>query len=328
MSVQHRTLVSVLLFKASWVLLVIWQNQALFAAVLLQLCSVLINPQQKRILTGVLPLALAGFLLEQVAVLYGVISLNNASTLYWLGMLWFSFVLALTHGLGFLARLPVWGQVVIGACLGPIAYVAANKLGAVGFGLPVYRSLLILSIGWAAFLPLALRMLRQDMRLQSAIGQQLCVVILALFTLRAEAEQSLLGQGSLSFLFMPIYDAWLYGASASDVYPPRGNFSFKLEYHRKISADALLSETLRQWQKQQIAVKPHWQESLGAILPDVQAGDTLELVVDHSKLALLKHNGNVVGTIEDNELLTAFTGIWLAENTTRPQLRSALLGTQ
>jgi hypothetical protein len=319
---------SVLLFKFSWLLLVLQQDSALMPVLFLQLVGILFNPQFNRKYLGILLVAITGFLLEQGAVATGVIHILTTDSLLWLVLLWFAFVHALTHGLQFLARLPAWGQMLAGALLGPLAYIAASALGALEFGLSAPVALSVLAIGWALFLPLATRLLRAQLLLPLTTTRQACALLLVLLATQADAGLPRLGQGTLKFLFMPIYDAALFAESADSVYPPRGPFELQLVYRRAFSAEAIINETLKQWQARQVAVQPGWQDTLAALIPAVEPGDALTLAVDGNLHARLVHNGRTIGTIDDPDLLTAFAGIWLAPDTTRPELRTALLGAE
>lgn len=71
----------------------------------------------------------------------------------WIGAIWAAFALTLNHSLSFLAgRAGI--TAVLGAVGGPLAYLAAARLGAVQFELPLSWALLALSAAWAAALPL------------------------------------------------------------------------------------------------------------------------------------------------------------------------------
>jgi hypothetical protein len=322
---KHRAIASLLLFKVSWLLLVLMNNSALMPVVLIQIVSLVINPHFNRKYPVILTLATAGFLLEQGAAAVGIITISCADTLPWLALLWFSFVLALSHGLDFLGKLPLWGQVLAGGLLGPLAYAAASRLGALSFGSSLPASLLLLSAGWALFLPIAMAMLRPDRQMAGTTLRQTGALLLWLLAGKADAGQ-LVGQGTLNFLLIPVYDASLTAKSVDLVYPPQSAFNLKLVYRRAFSAPMIVAETLRQWQAQQVSVRPGWEKALESLIPDINAGDTLELSVDEHLNATLLHNGISLGTIDDRELLEAFVGIWLAPNTTRPKLRNQLLG--
>lgn len=72
-----------------------------------------------------------------------------------------------------------------------------------------------------------------------------------------------------------------------------------------------------------------WQAALAALLPNIRRGDRLTGFNDPGSGARFVHNGKPVGAIEDPQFARLFFSIWLAETTSEPALRRALLaGTQ
>lgn len=66
---------------------------------------------------------------------------------YWLITLWFCFASTICHSLKFLQNSALL-QVLMGALIAPFSYLAASKLQAVSFGLPLVNTLVILSLIW------------------------------------------------------------------------------------------------------------------------------------------------------------------------------------
>ncbi len=66
----------------------------------------------------------------------------------WLITLWFCFASTICHSLKFLQKSKLF-QVLVGALLAPISYIAGNELNAVSFGLTVTNTFVILSILWS-----------------------------------------------------------------------------------------------------------------------------------------------------------------------------------
>lgn len=61
------------------------------------------------------------------------------------------------------------------------------------------------------------------------------------------------------------------------------------------------------------------------LFPDVKSGDSITGVNQPGKGALFLSNGRVLGEISDPEFARLFFGIWLAPQTSEPQLRRNLL---
>jgi hypothetical protein len=71
----------------------------------------------------------------------------------WLFMLWVNFSLALNESLKWLQTHLVWAA-LLGSLFGPLAYAAAQRLGAVEIARPVSGRLFLVSVGWFVAMPL------------------------------------------------------------------------------------------------------------------------------------------------------------------------------
>ena len=71
----------------------------------------------------------------------------------WLFMLWVNFALALNESLKWLQTHLFWAA-ILGSVFGPLAYAAAQRLGAVEIAPPVSGRLFLVSIGWFVAMPL------------------------------------------------------------------------------------------------------------------------------------------------------------------------------
>jgi hypothetical protein len=139
----------------------------------------------------------------------------------------------------------------------------------------------------------------------------------------------MVGQARLSVMFWPVYDSRLYS--------PDGNYSEKtrplrleIQYLRDVEAQDLVANTRKEWQhlgmgdvKQQ-----QWLAALERLWPDVGENDVLALVVDEQDRSTFLLNGKALGTIDDPAFGGDFLAIWLSPETSRPDLRLALLGGQ
>jgi hypothetical protein len=324
-------LLNLLLFKLSWLLLVLGQQAGLPWALALQGLSLALHPALRAALLPALAVALAGLAIDKLCQVTGLFIFPQDRFPGWLVILWLTFAFALPQGLGFLRKLRLPVLAGVGLLLGPLSYGIGQRLGAVEFGLPLLQAVTILGAIWALVLPLALHADRLYLKPAAAMlvlllpGLAASPDAVAGESLQQKATH-LVGEASLSWFFRPIYDARLYAHTKDFRYPPDGDFTFMLEYKLDLKQQQIVKETLRQWEQQQVAVQPEWVQQLQRLIPDVRAGDRLSLQVDADQGARLLHNDQMLGQIDDTAFVEAFTGIWLADTTTRPDLRQQLLG--
>ena len=143
-----------------------------------------------------------------------------------------------------------------------------------------------------------------------------------------------LGQGSLTWLGIPVYDAALWG--------DRGDFlrwgfdqrlALRIDYHRNIKSSRLTETTRREWQRLEKrldlpaeARRERWLAQAEAIWPDVAPGDYIMTVVEPDGACHFFGPDGLLGVIEDPDFGPAFLSIWLHPRTSRPDLRAALIG--
>jgi len=135
------------------------------------------------------------------------------------------------------------------------------------------------------------------------------------------------GQARLRVMLWDVYDSTLYtldGGFRDGQRPLR----LSLRYLRDIRADSLLASTADEWDRQgmQHPRRAVWLEQLAALWPDISSGDELALVLGADGGSEFLHNGVALGGIDDPEFGARFIAIWLAPDTSRPELRRALLG--
>lgn len=146
------------------------------------------------------------------------------------------------------------------------------------------------------------------------------------------------GQGQMNVLFWSVYKAEYFTSSTklTDTrLKQKHSKALKLTYLRDIKKDELIDATNDQWQHLDLSLpnKDLWLKKLANIWPDINENDTLTLLVDENKIShfYLTNNEQYFvkqGEIVDGEFAEAFLSIWLAENTSRPDLRQQLLGMQ
>ncbi|WP_017221212.1 chalcone isomerase family protein [Moritella dasanensis] len=145
------------------------------------------------------------------------------------------------------------------------------------------------------------------------------------------------GEGEMSFLFWTLYKAELYsGQPDFDIkrYPQ----ALKITYLRDISQQDLIEATQKQWRELGLNLpdESQWLKDLASIWPDVNEGDVITLIVDEQQVShfylsndlTLPNNDSVksLGRLENQAFGSSFLAIWLSKDTSRPDLRTQLIG--
>jgi len=155
----------------------------------------------------------------------------------------------------------------------------------------------------------------------------LLMVLASIVATATEESWQLVGEARLKVLFWPVYDSRLYSLDGGF---QQGQRPLRLEirYLREVAAADLVENTQKEWRRLG-GVPPQseqWLQQLAQMWPDVVAGDVLELQVDASGLSIFRVNGQWLGAVEDSEFGKHFLNIWLSPETSRPDLRLALIG--
>jgi hypothetical protein len=134
------------------------------------------------------------------------------------------------------------------------------------------------------------------------------------------------GTSTLRVAFFKVFDSALFTESG-EWRDPRTSFRYELTYARSISGNFLVSQTTKEWDHLgfQDSRRSRWVESLEAIWPDVNKGDTIAFDVDAKGVSRFYFNGVWVGTINDPDFAPSFIAIWLSPDTSRPAHRDGLL---
>lgn len=172
------------------------------------------------------------------------------------------------------------------------------------------------------------------------ITQTMCLLALLLLQLFMPLRLSAMpllnnmykhGEGEMSFLFWTLYKAELYsGQPDFDIkrYPQ----ALKITYLRDISQQDLIEATQKQWRELGLNLpdEGQWLKDLASIWPDVNEGDVITLIVDAQQVShfYLSNNNNVttLGRLDNQAFGSSFLAIWLSKDTSRPDLRSQLIG--
>ena len=142
-------------------------------------------------------------------------------------------------------------------------------------------------------------------------------------------ELRMVGEAHLKVLFWPVYNSRLYSADGR-YQPGQRPLRLEIEYLLDIDADDLVERTREEWQHQGVAsqLQEQWAQQLARLWPDVAASDVLSVVIDAQQTSTFYRNGELLGVIDDPEFGQRFLGIWLSPDTSRPELRLAMIGAE
>lgn len=137
--------------------------------------------------------------------------------------------------------------------------------------------------------------------------------------------------GSMRFRYwgFSIYDAslWVlpgFQAQAFERHP----FALQLHYLRNFSNAAITERSVDEMARQASPTperRDSWQQWLQGAFPDVRSGDRITGINQPGTGAIFLTNGRQTGAVPDPAFARLFFGIWLADSTSEPALRKALL---
>lgn len=140
---------------------------------------------------------------------------------------------------------------------------------------------------------------------------------------------TLSGQATMTFWGFKVYQAslWVTPGFVGAAYD-QSAFALELAYLRDFKGADIASRSLTEMRRQgaiDAQQQARWENRMRELFPDVKSGDSLTGVNQPGKGALFLSNGRLLGEISDPEFARLFFGIWLAPQTSEPQLRRDLL---
>lgn len=145
---------------------------------------------------------------------------------------------------------------------------------------------------------------------------------------RSELDNPLpVGSGRFSFLLSDVYDISLF--SRSQAFNPADSFALKIDYLMPLKGEAIVERTISLIKRQSFKDEQklaRWEAALREFFPDVDKGVSLTGFKDKNGHTQFYRNEHWIGAVADAEFSQYFFAIWLAEHTTEPKLRRALLG--
>jgi len=149
-----------LLFQAGWLICVLGAAHgrttlALATVSLLIMIHLTVTPDRISDVRLFAYALIFGFVFDGLIQFNGLILYNDAGwsfplTPLWILMLWILFAMTLNHSLSWLKG-RIFVSSLFGALGGPLAYMAAEKLGAITIATP--QSIITLLVGWAIITP-------------------------------------------------------------------------------------------------------------------------------------------------------------------------------
>jgi hypothetical protein len=137
------------------------------------------------------------------------------------------------------------------------------------------------------------------------------------------------GSARMRFFTFNVYDAMLWVAPGfSATRYAQSAFALQLSYLRNLDGHAIAERSLvemRRGASLTTAQEQRWLAAMNAVFPDVKAGDRITGLHQPGVGARFWFNGVTRGAVPDVEFSRLFFGIWLAESTSEPKLRTALL---
>jgi hypothetical protein len=140
---------------------------------------------------------------------------------------------------------------------------------------------------------------------------------------------TLSGGSRMRFFGLSIYDArlWVTPGFRSTRYAQHP-LALELNYLRDLSGKAIAERSLKEMERAgpiDAATAQRWLAAMAEAFPDVKTSDRITGIHQPEQGVRFWFNGQLRATIRDVEFSQRFFGIWLAQTTSEPALRSALL---
>lgn len=137
------------------------------------------------------------------------------------------------------------------------------------------------------------------------------------------------GTARMRYFTFNVYDAALWVAPGfSATRYTQAAFGLQLTYLRSLDGKAIAERSLTEMRRSASltpAQEQRWLAAMQDAFPNVNAGDRITGLHQPGVGARFWFNGTARSTVADTEFSRLFFGIWLAETTSEPGLRTALL---
>jgi hypothetical protein len=176
------------------------------------------------------------------------------------------------------------------------------------------------------------------MHLQSSAVTAASLLLATLLSWPVQAQASwreqlpaaeLVGEGTLRYFGLRIYDARLWSAAAD--FDPQKAFALELTYHRSISRDALVETSMDELRRLADASISEaqlldWQTQMNHAFVDVEPGQRITGVFLPGEGARFYVGERLQHEVRDAQFARAFFAIWLDPRSRDRGLRARLLG--
>jgi hypothetical protein len=138
------------------------------------------------------------------------------------------------------------------------------------------------------------------------------------------------GSATLRVLLFKVYDATLWSSpEKSNPLEDAAPFALDITYSMSVKRDDIIDTSIQEivrLRNPSAATLSKWTSAMKTVIPSVVTGDRLLGLSVPSKGARFYLNGKLIGEVNDPIFSEAFFAIWLDNNTTKPDMRRALLG--
>ena len=168
--------------------------------------------------------------------------------------------------------------------------------------------------------------------------QTILVGLVALISLPAFASGAwlqnfqppiLIGEGTLKFFVWEIYDVRLFAASKP--FSRANDLVLEFDYKRELSKDEVIKASIKEMKRQNGVNQNEldgWQGFLEQGMQSVQDETKAAVYWSPEGRITFYYEGSEPVTINNAEFANAFVDIWLGEQTSQPELRNSLLGSE
>ena len=137
----------------------------------------------------------------------------------------------------------------------------------------------------------------------------------------------LIGEGTLKVLMWEVYDLRLFTDGTPFSWSDK--FMLEFDYSRELKKESVIDASLKEFKLQpNVSDKDikAWEVYLEQVIQTVQKGTKASVMWVPEGQIVFDYEGSPTSTIENEDFARAFLNIWLGEKTSRPKLRSQLLG--
>ena len=137
----------------------------------------------------------------------------------------------------------------------------------------------------------------------------------------------LIGEGTLKVLMWEVYDLRLFTDGTAFTWQDK--FMLEFDYSRELKKESVIDASLKEFKLQpNVSDKDikAWKVYLEQVIQPVQKGTKASVMWVPDGQIVFNYEGSPTSTIVNEDFARAFLNIWLGEKTSRPKLRSQLLG--